>query len=261
MLAFMKAMYPLRIKSSSRFSGVIAALLASAVLFTGCASTHDVNVKRDASELYNLAMEAYLSGKLEESERNFKAILEDHPLSRYATEAQLLMGDVSYATENYEDAASYYTSFVALHPSHPRASYAQFQKGMSHFKDVLSLDRDQTSTRKALFAFEDLLGAYPDSPYSPRAKELISFLKNRLAEREFYIARFYFKNKNYKGALGRLRDILAQYPDAGINDKALFYIGESYRGLGEDELADETFSTLITNYPASPFAKDARGKL
>lgn len=261
MLVFMMSMSPSQRKIKRRISGAFAVLFASVFLFTGCASAPVAEVKRDAAELYNLAVEAYLAGRLEESERNFKSLLEDHPLSQYATEAQLLMGDVSYAAENYEDAASYYTSFVALHPTHPRASYAQFQKGMSHFKDVLSLDRDQTSTRKALFAFEDLLGAYPDSPYSPKAKELTSFLRNRLAEREFYIARFYFKGKNYKGALGRLRDILAQYPDAGINDKALFYIGESYRKLGEKELASETYSTLITNYPASPFALEAKGKL
>lgn len=254
-------MFHLSVNFSNRFPALAAALLASIVLFTGCATTAPVDVKRDASELYSLAMEAYLSGKLEESEKNLKTVLEDHPLSSFATDSQLLLGDVSFAMENYEDAASYYTSFVALHPSHPRASYAQFQKGMSHFKDVLSLDRDQTATRKALFAFEDLLQAYPDSPYGPRAGELITFLKNRLAEREFYIARFYFKGKNYKGALGRLRDILAQYPDAGINDKALFYIGEAYRKLGEKDLASETFSTLITNYPASPFASEARGKL
>ncbi len=247
---------------SSRHSYLFAAILAfAAVSFSGCAAAPDGDVKRDAAALYGSAVESYLSGRLEESEKGLKSILEEHPLSQYATEAQLMIGDVSYAMENYEDAGSYYTSFVALHPSHSRAAYAQFQKGMSHFKDVLSMDRDQTATRKALFAFEDLLAAYPDSPYSPRAAELVSFLKNRLAEKEFYIAKFYFKNKNYKGALGRLRDILAQYPESGINDKALFYIGESYRALGEKELADEAFSTLITNYPASTFAEDAKGRL
>lgn len=257
----MMAMNLSRGKMIRGFTIAIASAVVSMALFTGCASTTDVNIKRDASELYSRGVEAYLSGKLEESETNLKAILEDHPLSRYATDAQLLMGDLSFAKENYEDAASYYTSFVALHPSHPRASYAQFQKGMSHFKDVLSLDRDQTSTRKALFAFEDLLSAYPDSTYSPRAKEMTAFLRNRLAEREFYIARYYYKNRNYKGALGRLRDILAQYPDAGINDKALFYIGQSYRRLGEAELAKESFSTLITDYPSSPFALEAKKNL
>lgn len=260
MIAFILHMTSQRMKFLHGLSGAFAALLVSAALFSGCAAP-DADIKRDAAGLYSSAVESYLSGKYEESEKSFKAILEDHPLSEYATDSQLMIADVSYARENYEEAGSYYTSFVALHPSHPRAAYAQFQKAMSHFKDVLSLDRDQTASRKALFAFEDLLAAYPDSPYSPKAKELVSFLKNRLAEKEFYIARFYFKNKNYKGALGRLRDILSQYPDSGINDKALFYIGESYRRLGETALAEETFSTLITNYPASPFALDAKGKL
>ena len=260
MIAFIHDMFSQRMKLPHGLTGAFAALLVSAALFSGCAS-QNADIKRDAAGLYGSAVESYLSGKLEESERGLKAILEDYPLSQYATDAQLMIADVSYSMEHYEDAGSYYTSFVALHPSHPRAAYAQFQKGLSHFKDVLSLDRDQTATRKAIFAFEDLLAAYPDSPYSPRAKELVSFLKNRLAEREFYIARFYFKNKNYKGALGRLRDILTQYPDSGINDKTLFYIGESYRALGERELAEETFSALITNYPGSPFALDAKGKL
>ena len=253
-------MFLLRLKIPQGLKGVFAALVASAALMSGCAS-HDINVSKDAASIYGSAVESYLSGRFDESEKGLKSIVEDYPLSQYATDAQLMMGDVSYAMENYEDAAAYYTSFVALHPSNPKAPYAQFQKGMSHFKDVLTLDRDQTATRKALFAFDDLLSAYPDSPYSPKAKELVSFLKNRLAEREFYIANFYYKKKNYKGALGRLRDILTQYPEAGISDKALFYIGESYLKLGENDLAQETFSALIANYPGSPFALEAKGKL
>ena len=227
----------------------------------GCSATAPEQFKRDAREVHESAMEAYLGGRLEEAEKSFKTIMEDHPLSQYTLSAELMLGDVSYAAEKYEDASMYYTNFVALHPAHPKSPYALFQKGMSHMKDVLTLDRDQASTRKALFAFEDLIVSYPETPYAEKAKEFSGFLKNRLAEHEFYIARFYFKKKNYKGALGRLKEILASYPDGGINDKTLFYIGESYRRLGEDGLAREAFTTLINNYPESSFTTDAKDRL
>ena len=86
-------------------------------------------------------------------------------------------------------------------------------------------------------------------------------LKKRLAERELYIAEFYYNNKKYKGALARLRDILKTYPDSGLADKTLFMIGESYGKLGESALAHDAYNTLIKNHPLSPLAADARDKL
>ncbi|MDO8427238.1 MAG: outer membrane protein assembly factor BamD [Deltaproteobacteria bacterium] len=238
-----------------------ALALFLAFTIAGCAGVKDMQGKRDPKELYDKAMTHYLGQMYNEAESGFKTLMEEHPLSPYSVEAQLMLGDVCYASEKYEDASSYYTNFVALHPTHQKAPYALFQKGMSHFRDVLTIDRDQTSTRKALFAFEDLAAAYPGSAYHSKAKELIGFLKKRLAEREFYVARFYFKDKNYKGALARFRDILKNYPEAGFNDSALYYIGESYERLGEKNLANDAFSTLISNFPDSPYVKEVRTKL
>lgn len=237
-------------------------LVAAAFSFQGCSTVNsDLQGQRDPKELYEKGMTAYLSERYEESERLFKALMENHPLHPLSVDAQLILGDIAYATEKYDDAGSYYTNFTALHPAHPRASYALFQKGMSHLKDVLTIDRDQTSSKKALFAFEDLMAAYPDSPYVPRAKEFTSFLKRRLADREFYVGQFYFKDKNYKGALARFRDILRNYPETGLNDAVLFYIAESYSKLGENGLARDTYNTLITNYPESPYTRDAKDRV
>lgn len=243
-------------------------LLSAALIFfsvfalSACSTVNsELQVSGSPGELYDTGMEAYVDYRYEEAERNFKGILEYHPLSPLALEAQLMLGDISFVTEKFDDASAYYTDFIAMHPTHPRAPYALFQKGMSHFRDVLTIDRDQTSTRKALFAFEDLLAGYPDSSYNETAKELVGFLKRRLADREFYIARFYFNGKNYKGALARFRDMLKNYPEVGLTDSALFYIGESYYELGETGLARETFTTLISDYPASPFVGDAKDRI
>ncbi len=243
--------------NASRFSRLFLAA-AALFLFLGCAGVKDLSGQRDPKELYDTAMKSYLDERYEEAETAFRVLLEEHPLSSYSLDAQLMLGDVCYSLERFDDASSYYTNFVALHPVHPRAAYALFQKGMSHFKEVLSYDRDQTATRKALFAFEDLVANYPGSPYYEKSKELVSFLRKRLADREFYVAHFYYKSGNYKGALGRLREILRSYPDEGLTDKTLYYIGESYRRLGETKLANEAYTTLIRSYPESPFVKDAK---
>lgn len=242
------------------FSAVF--LLFAAFAMQGCSTVNsEVAPQRSPKELYDSAMSEYLSNNYGEAERLLKALLENHPLHPLEVEAQLLIGDVAYANEKYDDASSYYTNFLALHPTHSRASYALFQKGMCHFQDVLTIDRDQTATKKALFAFEDLLASYPDSPYSAKAKDLKAFLKKRLADRELYVAEFYFKSKNYKGALARLRDLLKNYPETGLNDAALFYIGQSYFELGEEGLAKETFKTLLTNFPESSYAEDAKDRI
>jgi len=240
-----------------------AALVVLAFAFlAGCAATgDDIKVHRSPKELYDRAVNLFFVGRYDEAEASFKKIMEDFPLSPHSVEAELMLGDLSYKREMYEDAASYYTNFAALHPSHPRAPYALFQKGMSHFKDILSIDRDQTATRKALFAFEDLVRSYPESPYREKAEGLMVFLRERLAARELYVAKFYYKNKNYTGALERFRNLLKDYPESSQTEESLFYMGESYLKIGEEDLAREAFSTLIDSFPDGPFSDDARKAL
>jgi len=206
-------------------------------------------------------IKAYHLSKYEEAEASFKRVMEDYPITPEAVRAQLLIADLFYTQGSYADAASYYTTFYTYHPAHPRAPYALFQKGMSNFKEVLSEDRDQTATRTALFVFEDLTRDFPDNSYSLKARELIVFLKRRLAESELYVAHFYFKTKEYKGALLRYGEILKNYPRGGFVDEVLFHIGESYTEIGEAKLAKEAYTTIVKEFPKSPYVKQAKQRL
>ncbi len=236
---------------------LIAVLLSSA-LMSCSAGRGEVELGGNSGELYERGVMYFQSGKYEEARRIFETVLEDHPYSNYTLDAQLSLADLLFRIEEVDEAASYYASFVTMHPGHSKAPYALFQKGMSHFKGVLSVDRDQKTTRKALFAFEDLVAQYPESQYADKSHELIMFLRERLANREFYIGTFNYKNKNYKGALARFANILERYPDCSIVDKTLYYIIRSYDKLGESELARETYSTLVNEYPESSYCKDAK---
>jgi len=226
-------------------------------VFIGCATTKEVS-KENPALLYSEANNLYQDGDYNEAIGKYKKIIEDHPFSPFAEDAQLLLADAYYASAQYSDAASYYTNFVTLHPRHSKASYAMFQKGMSYFRDVLTIDRDQTNTQKALLAFSDVLSLYSESIYADKSKEMSIFLRKRLAGREFYIGKFYFKDKKYKGALARFAEILNKYPEAGLSDKVLYYIGKSYVGLGEKDLAKDAFITLITDFPNSSYVNEAK---
>jgi len=214
-----------------------------------------------AADILAQGIKAYQLYKYTEAEKSFKMVMEDYPISPEAVRAQLLIADLFYTQGEYEDAASYYTTFYTYHPAHPRAPYALFQKGMSNFKDVLSEDRDQTATRTALFAFQDLIKNYPDNSYTQKAGEMVVFLKRRLAESELYVARFYFTTKEYKGALLRYGEILRKYPNAKFVDEVLFYTGESYYELGNAKLAKEAYSVLVSDFPKSKYVKGAKKRL
>jgi len=231
-------------------------------VFTGCAATQEeISKNNDPASLYSEGAALYNDGDYNEAIDKLKKVMEGYPLSPFAVDAELLLSDAYYSGAQYSDAASYYANFISLHPKHPKAAYALFQKGMSYFREVSTIDRDQTSTQKALLSFNDMISMYPASIYLDKAKEMVVFLKRRLAEREFYIGNFYFKDKKYKGALARFAEILKKYPDTGLSDKVLYYIGKSYIELGEKDLAKDTFSTLIANFPDSSFALDAKSWL
>jgi outer membrane protein assembly factor BamD len=202
-------------------------------------------------------METFEGGRYEEAAEGFKKIMEVHPLTPLAVEAELMLADTYYSSGRYEEASVYYGNFSTLRPAHPKAPYALFQKGFSYFRTLPTIDRDQTPTRKALFAFADLLAAYPDSPYAERAGELVSFLRGKLAQSELYVGRFYFKTKNFKGALMRFGKVLSDYRDTPLVDEALYYIGASYAQLGEEEKSRDAFSTLLSEFPDSPFSVSA----
>ncbi len=246
-----------KMKRWRRFIAAPLIFILALFLLAGCASRQNVVDDTDisAEKLFSQGIKAYQSVLYDDAEMFFKALIEDHSLTDYAVEAQLMLADIYYTREQYEDAASSYAGFVRLHPGHKKAPYALFQKGMSHFNLMLSVDRDQTSTRKALFVFEDLQSSYSESSYMEKSGEMIAFLRERLAEREFYIGSFYFKNKNYKGALARFGVILEDFPDCDLIDKTLYFIARSYEKLGEEELAIETYQTLVANYPESPYCK------
>jgi lipopolysaccharide export system protein LptA len=123
---------------------------------------------------------------------------------------------------------------------------------------MLSFDRDQTSTQKALSTFEYLIANYPTSLFTEKAKEKIGICVKRLADHEFYIGNYYYTRGKFKAASVRFQGLIEKFPKMPDEDKTLFLLGKSYLELDQWEKAIEPFTQIINEYPRSSRYKEAK---
>ncbi len=80
-----------------------------------------------------------------------------------------------------------------------------------------------------------------------------------LAGYEFYVGNFYFKKGSYQAAAERFDGLLREYPDSKKESEALFYLGLSYKNIGDKEKAIFTLTSLIDKFPATRLSAEAKG--
>ena len=193
--------------------------------------------------------------KYEEARKAYQEIQEKAPDRSYDADIMLRIADTYYGEEKYAEAQVEYQAFINFHPVHRDASYAQYQIGMCSYQEITTIDRDPALTRTALKEFQALLTKYPRSPYEEEAKKYIAICRDKLAEYELYVGRFYHKKGSYLAAVGRFEKLLKDYPGSTAEKDALYYAGLSYQELGEKAKAISDFETLAAKYPA--MAKEA----
>jgi outer membrane protein assembly factor BamD len=116
----------------------------------GCALFQKKEPERTPQGAYEEGLRLLERKKYERSAEAFRKFKEDFPLSTYTPLAELRLADSLYFDKNYAEAIVQYEDFKKLHPIHPEIPYAIYQVGMCHSKQMLSIDRDQTVTEKAL---------------------------------------------------------------------------------------------------------------
>jgi len=187
--------------------------------------------------------------KFEEARKAYQEIQEKAPDRSYDADIMLRIADTYYGEEKYAEAQVEYQAFINFHPVHRDAPYAQYQIGMCSYNEITTIDRDPAVTRAALKEFQALLTKYPGSPYEEEAKKYIAVCREKLAEYELYVGRFYYRKGSYVAALGRLEKLVKDYPGTAAEKDALYYAGLSYQERGDRAKALSVFETLATKYP------------
>ncbi|MCB0384856.1 MAG: outer membrane protein assembly factor BamD, partial [Bdellovibrionales bacterium] len=147
-------------------------------------------------------------------------------------------------------------------PRHPRIDYVTFRLAMSYFKQLPdTIDRDLSLAGKAILYFNEVIQSFPRSEFVGQAGENKTACLKKLADKELYIADFYFSRDMYDSALGRFEDLLATYPDLGYEPRALYGAAFSSFKLKDLPKARSLYDRLVTQHPNSSEAEKLKSEI
>lgn len=238
---------------------ILKTLLISCVVAVSACSRNNETVDlqsyvatiEPADVLYNQGLANLNNGNLREASRKFAAVDRQHPYSDFARKANVMAAYVSYRLGSFDDAISASRRFVNLYPSHEDAAYAQYIIGLSYFKQMPEVTRDQRDTRLAVQNFNELLERYPDSIYVEDARKRLRIARDQLAGKEMQVGRYYLERREYAGAVTRFRGVAERYSNTRHVEEALARLTETYFAMGLAAEAQNAAAVLGHNFPDS----------
>lgn len=239
---------------------VITILAALGLFVSGCTTTEKNSSEPEGA--FAIAEEFDKGERYEEAIRRYTEVKNKFPYSNFATKAELAIADVYFKQESFAESQVAYQMFKELHPTAPQADYVQFRIGMSYFMQLPStIDRDLTLADDAILNLSDFIKKYPNSTYIPEAQEKRSAAIKMLAEKEEYIADFYFKRKIFDSALVRYEGIYLNYKGLGFDAKALSRAVIAAHKIGDAAKVKKYKELLAQNFPGSNELKDAEKEI
>src|SRR3546814_6576324 len=90
--------------------------------------------------------------------------------------------------------------------------------------------RDISNLRRSFDDFQVLIQKYPTSRYIGDARLRMIDLRNRMADHEMTVVRYYMRRGAYIAAAKRAEQIVAEYPGSPITVEALGALEKAYHG-------------------------------
>ena len=241
---------------------VLAAVLAGLTL-AGCAKKDDIDLAaytatiEPADVLYNQALANLKTGRLKEAGRKFAAIDQQHPYSEFARRSLVMGAFTQYRRGQYDDAIGQAKRYINLYPASEDAAYAQYIIGLSHFRQIPDVTRDQRASREAIQAMQAVVERYPDSEYVDDAQAKIIAARDQIAGKEMQTGRYYQERREWTAAINRYRNVVGDYSDTRHVEEALARLVESYYAMGLVAEAQDAAAVLGHNFPDSKWYRDS----
>ena len=135
--------------------------------------------------------------------------------------------------------------------------YAYYLVAVCNYDQIGNTKHDQSSTKKALDALEEVSQRFPGTPYAADAATKVLVARDHLAGKEMEVGRYYYRQGAYLAGINRFKTVITDYRNTSQTPEALYRLTEGYMALGVVSEAQTAAAVLGTNYPQSQWYKDA----
>lgn len=240
-------------------------LVLAAIALGGCGRRDNVVQDAGPEALYDRGREAMDASNFRGAILYFSQLEARYPFSNVTRQAQLDLIFAFYKSQQPEAAIDAAEEFERENPTHPRVDYCLYMKGRIYFDEAPNVlermfrvdlsQRPPKNTLRSFNAFEELIRRFPESAYVEDARQRMVFLRNRLAEYENHVARYYVERGAYVAAVNRAKYAVERYPGAPQLEDSLRIMVTAYQALGINDLAADARRVLEMSFgPEAAFA-------
>ncbi len=180
-----------------------------------------------------------------------------YPQSIWASRSSLMSAYSLYTSMYFVDAIDELYRFFQVYPNHEREVYAYYLLAICYYDQIVDEKKDLAPLIKAKQNFEIVINNYPKSDFAMDSELKLEAIKEILASKEMYTARYYFEREKWIPAINRYKNILENYETTIFAEEALHRLVEIHYKIGLENEAKKYAILLGYNYQSSEWYEES----
>jgi|TARA_B100001094_G_C18151945_1_gene784166 outer membrane protein assembly factor BamD len=230
-------------------------VLVLTVLLSSCskkdALEYEPSDQVDPYVLYKEGLEAFENNdyffankKFSEAELNFEVV-------ELAAKSAIMSSFSLYGINFYEEAIENLERFFKTYPSDKNIIYAHYLQAIIYFEQISDEKKDLKPLLEANKKIDFFINKYPESDYAIDLRFKKDLIRNQLAAKELFVAKYYVSIQKWVPAISRLKLIVKDYSNTIFIEEALHRLVEIHYHLGLEGEAKKYAQILGYNYNSS----------
>ena len=180
-----------------------------------------------------------------------------YPQSMWASRSSLMTAYSYYYGNYYLDAIDELKRFIKIYPNNERINFAYYLLAMSYYEQITDETKDLGSILDAQKYFIYVQKKYPNSDYATDSEFKLELIKEILASKELYLAKYYIEKEKWIPAINRFKIIVDKYDTTIYVEEALHRLVEIHYKIGLIEESKKYAKLLGYNYQSSDWYRES----